>query len=168
MDACPKRATPPRPKRTTRPEAQFSLREGARRRGYDQRVALQPGLTRTDGFVVQERMLTDLRGSLAVPVLSTPSMIAMMERNAAMLAQEHLAAGQATVGFAVCVKHVASALEGASCSVSADLREVVDGRKLQFDVHVRQGERTIGLGTHERRVIDVDAHALKTHREATP
>ena len=36
-----------------------------------------------------------------------------------------------------------------------ELREVVDGRKLRFDVEVREGERTIGVGTHERRVIDV-------------
>jgi len=50
-------------------------------------VALQPGLARTDAFVVGERQLTDVGGSLAVPVLSTPSMIAMMERNAAMLAR---------------------------------------------------------------------------------
>ena len=119
-------------------------------------MALQPGLARTDAFVVGERLLTDVGGSLPVPVLSTPSMIAMMERNAAMLAREQLASGQATVGFAICVKHVASAREGASCSVRADLREVIDGRKLHFEVEVREGQRTIGLGTHERRVIDVE------------
>ena len=119
-------------------------------------MALQPGLARTDAFVVGERLLTDVGGSLPVPVLSTPSMIAMMERNAAMLAREQLAGGQATVGFAICVKHVASAREGASCSVRADLREVIDGRKLHFEVEVREGQRTIGLGTHERRVIDVE------------
>ena len=57
------------------------------------------------------------------------------------------------------MKHVASAREGATCSVSADLREVVDGRKLHFEVEVREGQRTIGLGTHERRVVDVERHA---------
>ena len=36
---------------------------------------------------------------------------------------------------------------------------VVDGRKLRFDVEVREGDRTIGVGTHERRVIEVAAHA---------
>jgi predicted thioesterase len=39
--------------------------------------------------------------------------------------------------------------------VRSTLREVADGRKLRFDVEVREGERTIGVGTHERRVIDV-------------
>jgi fluoroacetyl-CoA thioesterase len=124
-------------------------------------VALEPGLTRSDEFVVQERMLTDVGGSLAVPVLSTPSMIGMMERNAARLAGAHLADGKATVGFEVCVRHVASALEGASCTVSASLREVIDGRKLRFEVAVLEGERTIGLGTHERRVVDADRLAAR-------
>jgi fluoroacetyl-CoA thioesterase len=94
-----------------------------------------------------------------VHVLSTPAMIAMIERNASILAQEHLPSGKATVGFEVCVKHVAGALEGVTCTVSAELREVIDARKLRFDVEVREGERTIGVGTHERRVIDVANHA---------
>ena len=34
------------------------------------------------------------------------------------------------------------------------LREIVDGRKLRFDVEVKEGDRTIGVGTHERRVVD--------------
>jgi fluoroacetyl-CoA thioesterase len=108
---------------------------------------------RTDEFVVEHRLLTDVGGQLPVPVLSTPGMIGMMERNAAILALEHLEDGQATVGFEVCVKHVAAAGEGARCTVHARLREIVDGRKLRFDVEVREGERTIGVGTHERRVV---------------
>jgi predicted thioesterase len=82
-------------------------------------------------------------------------MIAMLERNAAILAYEHLPDGKATVGFEVCVKHVAAAAEGARCTARARLREVADGRKLRFEVEVTEGERTIGVGTHERRVIDV-------------
>jgi fluoroacetyl-CoA thioesterase len=121
-------------------------------------TALQPGLTRVDEFVVEERMLTDVGGSLGVRVLSTPSMISLMERNAARLAAQHLPPGQATVGFEVCVRHVAGAREGARCSVSAELQEVIDGRKLRFAVEVREGERRLGLGTHERRIIDVQRH----------
>jgi predicted thioesterase len=82
-------------------------------------------------------------------------MIGMMERTASMLAFENLPEGSATVGFEVCVKHVAAALEGQACTASATLREVLDGRKLRFDVEVSAGERTIGVGTHERRVIGV-------------
>ena len=59
----------------------------------------------------------------------------------------------------VFVKHVAGAVEGALCTSHATLREVVDGRKLRFDVEVRHGDRTLGIGTHERRAIDLAAHA---------
>ena len=78
----------------------------------------------------------------------------MMERCASILAFENLPDGKATVGFEVCIKHVAAAGEGSTCSVHARLGEVVDERKLRFDVEVREGERTIGVGTHERRVVD--------------
>ncbi len=122
-------------------------------------MPLEPGISRTDEFTVEGQLLTDVGGTIGVSVLSTPGMVAMIERNAAILAFENLPEGKATVGFEICVKHVAAAAEGATCTVSAVLREIVDDRKLRFDVEVREGDRTIGVGTHERRAIDVAAHA---------
>jgi fluoroacetyl-CoA thioesterase len=116
---------------------------------------LEPGIEREDEFEVADRLLTDVGGTIGVKVLSTPGMIAVMERNSAVLALQNLPEGTATVGFEVCVKHVAAAAEGARCRIRSTLREVVDGRKLRFEVEVTEGERTIGVGTHERRVIDV-------------
>jgi predicted thioesterase len=82
-------------------------------------------------------------------------MIAMMERTAAMLVRPALDAGTATVGFEVNVRHVGAARKGDRCTVHARLDEVVDGRKLRFAVEVTAGDgRTIGVGRHERRVID--------------
>jgi fluoroacetyl-CoA thioesterase len=117
-------------------------------------MSLDAGIERTEEFTVADRLLTDVGGTIGVRVLSTPGMISMMERCASMLAVENLPDGKATVGFEVCVKHVAAAGEGTGCTVHARLEEVVDGRKLRFAVEVRDGERTIGVGTHERRVID--------------
>jgi fluoroacetyl-CoA thioesterase len=114
---------------------------------------LEPGLERIDEFEVDDRLLTDVGGTIGVRVLSTPGMIGMMEWCSTMLVAEHLPEGSATVGFEVCIKHVAGAVEGAQCTVHATLREVVDGRKWRFDVEVVEGERTIGVGTHERRVV---------------
>jgi predicted thioesterase len=116
---------------------------------------LRVGDERVDEFTVEGRLLTDVGGTIGRSVLSTPGMIAMMERNAAMLVFPKLPEGKATVGFEVCVKHVAGAAEGARCTVHARLREIADGRKLRFDVEVSEGERTLGVGTHERRVIEV-------------
>jgi predicted thioesterase len=117
---------------------------------------LTPGIERTDEFTVEGRLVTNVGGTIEASVLSTPGMISMMEGVATALAYEHLPEGWATVGFEVCVKHVAAAPKGATCRVRATLREVVDERKLRFDVEVTEGERTIGVGTHERRVVEAD------------
>ena len=120
-------------------------------------MELSIGDERVDEFTVEGRLLTDVGGTLGRSVLSTPGMIAMMERNAAMLVFPNLPDGKATVGFEVCIKHVAAAVEGTRCTVKATLREIVDGRKLRFDVEVSDNGRTLGVGTHERRVVDVAA-----------
>jgi fluoroacetyl-CoA thioesterase len=115
---------------------------------------LKLGAERIDDFTVEDRLLTDVGGTLGSAVLSTPGMIGMMERTAAILSLEQLPEGQVTVGFEVCVKHVAGAAEGTECKARATLKEFVDDRKLRFEVEVTEGERTIGVGTHERRVIN--------------
>ena len=117
-------------------------------------MSIEPGIERTDEFTAEDRLLTDVGGTLGVKVLSTPGMIAMMELAATALVRDELPFGHATVGFEVCVKHVSAAGEGAACTVQARLDEVVEDRKLRFAVEVREGDRTIGVGTHERRVVD--------------
>jgi fluoroacetyl-CoA thioesterase len=117
--------------------------------------SLSIGSERSEEFFVEGPLLTDVGGTIGSSVLSTPGMIAMMERCSAVLAFESLPAGSATVGFEVCVKHVAAAAEGATCRVRSTLREVLDGRKLRFEVEVSDDGRTVGVGTHERRVIEV-------------
>jgi predicted thioesterase len=118
---------------------------------------LEPGLERVEDFIVEDRLVTDVGGTIGVRVLSTPGMVAVMERCSSILAYENLPEGRATVGFEICVKHVAAAAEGARCTIRSSLREIVEARKLRFEVEVTEGERTIGVGTHERRVIDVGA-----------
>ena len=109
--------------------------------------------TRVEDFVAEGDLLTDVGGTLPFKVLSTPGMISVMEWACARLVQDELPDAPPTVGFEVCVKHVGGAKEGAACTVRASLRDVVDERKFRFDVEVLEGERTIGVGTHERRAL---------------
>jgi len=119
--------------------------------------SLQVGIEATEEFEVEGRLLTDVGGTLATEVLSTPGMIAMMERTASRLVFPVLEDGKATVGFEVNVRHVGAARKGDRCSVHARLEEIVDGRKLRFAVAVTAEDgRTIGVGRHERRVIDAE------------
>jgi fluoroacetyl-CoA thioesterase len=110
--------------------------------------------TRTEEFVAEGDLLTDVGGTLPRKVLSTPGMIHVMEWACTRLIQDEVPGAPATVGFEVCIKHVAAAGEGSSCTVYARLDEVIDERKLRFAVEVREGDRTIGVGTHERRVVE--------------
>jgi fluoroacetyl-CoA thioesterase len=114
-------------------------------------------------FVAEGVLLTDVRGALATPVLSTPGMIGMMEHAATSLALRHIAPGTATVGFAIDIKHVAAAPAGSACVARAVLREVADERKYRFDVEVLSDGRTIGVGTHERRVVAARPSAPTDH-----
>jgi predicted thioesterase len=117
---------------------------------------LEVGIESSLEFVVDGPLLTDVGGTLGFEVLSTPAMIAMMEQTASKLVYPRLADGKATVGFEVCVKHVGSAPKGTRCTARAKLEEIVDGRKLRFAVEVvAQDGRTIGVGRHERRIVDM-------------
>src|SRR3954454_14869382 len=103
-------------------------------------MGLTEGTERTDQFRVQGDLLTDVDGTLPVPVLSTPGMILMMEMAATNLVRADLPPEHATVGFEVCVKHVGGALEGADCTVTARLREAREELKPAFVVDVREVE----------------------------
>ena len=115
---------------------------------------LEVGIEDSLDFVVDGGLLTDVGGTLGFEVLSTPAMIAMMEHTASELVHPRLEDGKTTVGFEVCVKHVAGAPKGTSCTATARLEEIADGRKLRFAVEVTAEDgRTIGVGTHERRIV---------------
>lgn len=116
-------------------------------------IAEKVGTERTDTFVVEGVLITDVGGLLETGVLSTPGMIGMMERNCAILIQEFLPEGSATVGFEVSIKHVSGAGEGTECTVWARLDEVIEDRKFRFAVEVKDGDRVLGVGIHERRAI---------------
>ena len=116
---------------------------------------LETGLEASYEFAAEGQLLTDVGGTLPRPVLSTPGMIAMMERTAAGLVHPLVGEGKATVGFEVCVKHVGGAFQGTHLVARARLDEIVDDRKLRFTVEVKTDDgRTIGVGTHERRVVE--------------
>lgn len=99
-------------------------------------------------------------GSGALPVFSTPSMIALMEKAALESVQPYLEAGQGTVGTALDVKHLAATPIGMTVRAESELTEI-DRRRLVFRVEVFAGGEKIGEGTHERFVIDNERFMAK-------
>lgn len=91
---------------------------------------------------------------LPAPVLSTPSMIQLIEATCLTTVQPHLDEGQTTVGTHVCVSHDAGVFVGETITVECRLAEI-DRRRLTFETTVTCGDRTLSTGTHQRAVIDL-------------
>ncbi|TWT12557.1 thioesterase family protein [Reyranella sp. CPCC 100927] len=113
---------------------------------------LTPGLTAEITTTVDDTLVVRHMGGDGV--LSTPSMIGLMERAAIQAVQAHLPEDQTTVGFEVNVKHFGVTPKGQKVVVRAELLEI-DGRKLRFKIEARDENKQVGDGTHRRAIIQV-------------
>ncbi len=92
-------------------------------------------------------------GSGSLKVLSTPSMIALMEQAASELVDRNLPADRTSVGISLNVKHIAATPIGLKLRAEATITSI-DGRKIIFDVRAFDEREEIGRGTHERFIVD--------------
>ena len=90
---------------------------------------------------------------LPVKVLSTPSMVGLIEGTCLGAVQDHLDEGETTVGTHVCVSHTGAASEGEDVVVRCRLTKI-EKRRLTFEVEVDAPRGRISEGTHQRTVID--------------
>jgi predicted thioesterase len=88
----------------------------------------------------------------APSVLSTPALIALLENTAADILRPRLAAGAASVGTWIGVRHRAPAVAGQRVDVRAVVASV-DGRRITFDVSAQVADRTIGDGQVTQTLI---------------
>ncbi len=85
-------------------------------------------------------------------VLSTPSMISLMELTSADLMAKNLDEGFGSVGMAVDIKHVKATPAGGHVRCESVVKEI-KGKKLLFEVTCYDDEGMIGTGTHRRAII---------------
>ena len=111
---------------------------------------LAPGVTRDASYKVTPEMSP---AHLPAQVLSTPAMVQLIEGTCLQAAQDHLDAGETTVGTHVCVSHTGPAMAGEEVTVSCRLDQV-ERRRLTFAVEVKSPRGTISEGTHQRAVVD--------------
>ena len=92
-------------------------------------------------------------GSGLLPVYATPAMIALMERTASELVAPFLREGEATVGTAIEVKHLAATPEGTQVRCQCVLT-AIDRRRLTFAIEVFDAVGLVGTATHDRFIVD--------------
>jgi fluoroacetyl-CoA thioesterase len=129
-------------------------------------MSLKPGLKGEISRVVTDSDTAAAYGSGLVPVLSTPHLIALMERAAQSVVEPYLDDGQTAVGTRVDMRHLAATPVGMQVRVQAELLEV-DGRRLRFHVEAWDELERVGEAEHERFIID-RARFLKRVAEKTP
>jgi len=112
------------------------------------------GATRADEIEVSEDNVIKFLGADGPRVLSTPQMILFMERTSRNLILRMLEAGHDTVGTHVNVYHRAGAPLGSTVRFTSELT-AVKGRRAEFRVEARMGDKIVGDGTHQRAVISI-------------
>jgi fluoroacetyl-CoA thioesterase len=112
--------------------------------------SIQPGLTGRLERVVDGELITRHVGGAGT--FATPAMIGLMEITCHRSVERLLPKGHTTVGYEVHVRHLAPAAPGSTVVVTTHLTEV-KGNKLYFDVECRQGDKSLGSGTHKRAIV---------------
>src|SRR5258708_10480269 len=103
--------------------------------------------------VVETRHLASELDSSLASVLSTPTMVEMMEQAAIEATTPFLEAGESSVGMSIEVSHTAATPPGHRARAEAEVTKV-EGRRLEFDVRAFDDVEQIGSGTHRRAVVD--------------
>jgi fluoroacetyl-CoA thioesterase len=119
-------------------------------------MTLEPGLEAALRYTVTGADTAVALGSGEVPVLATPRALALAEQATVAAVAGVLAPGVTTVGVRVELDHLAPSPVGADLEVEAVLERVA-GRRLQFAVRLRDGDRPVASGRITRVLVDTAA-----------
>jgi fluoroacetyl-CoA thioesterase len=104
--------------------------------------------------VAPEHLANQFKDAILPPVLATPVMILLMENAALNAVRAYLEPGEAAVGTAVDVRHLAATPVGHEVRAEATVTRV-EGRRIEFSVTAHDETEEIGRGHHERMLVDL-------------
>ena len=102
--------------------------------------------------IAKADLASELNPALA-SVMSTPTMIGMMELAAINAIEAYYEAGESSVGMSIEVNHMAATPPGHRVRAEAELTKA-EGRRLEFTVTAFDETDQIGSGTHRRAIVD--------------
>src|SRR5256885_1791481 len=104
--------------------------------------------------VTPDHLANRFKDATLPPVLATPVMIMVMENAALNAIKPYLDAGESALGTRVDVRHLAATPAGRRVTGEAEVTKVA-GRRIEFRIRATDGNEEIGVGTHERMLIDL-------------
>jgi predicted thioesterase len=117
------------------------------------KASLQPGLTHVRRIAIDRDRTIAFMGEEA-RVYATPRMIGDIEYTCRDLILAHADPGEDSVGIEVAVKHLAPSLPGMTAEIAVRVT-AVEGRKVSFEVAVKDELEEVSRGTHARFVVEV-------------
>jgi fluoroacetyl-CoA thioesterase len=106
-------------------------------------------------LVGPQHLANQFKDSTLPPVFATPMMVLAMENAALNAIREFLDPGESAVGTKVEISHLAATPVGHRVRAEAEVVGV-DGRRVEFRVAAWDEAEKIGVGSHERMVVDLD------------
>jgi len=125
---------------------------------------MKVGTENTIEIIVTNEKTARTMGSGTLDVFATPAMIALMEQTAAESVESMLEPGQTSVGTLINAQHLASTPIGMKVVCKSVLKSA-DGRKLVFDIEVRDEVDLIGKAEHHRFIVDGERFLKKTNEK---
>lgn len=116
-------------------------------------MELKVGIKNECRITVTDSLTAHALGSGLLPVFSTPSLVALMERTCAESVQVCLTKESVTVGISLDVEHTSATPVGVEVRCESELVEI-DRRMLVFRVTAYDPAGEIGRGTHKRFIVD--------------
>ncbi|HUO04633.1 MAG TPA: thioesterase family protein [Candidatus Binataceae bacterium] len=102
---------------------------------------------------VETADLASRLNSALAAVMSTPTLVSMMELAAIDAIAPFLEPGESSVGMSIEVSHTAATPPGHRVRAEAEVTKA-EGRRLEFSVRAFDETEQIGSGTHRRAAID--------------
>ncbi len=122
------------------------------------------GVERFERVVVDRERTIGFLGD-AKRVYSTPAMVSDIEYACYRLIQEHLDAGESSLGVHVSVDHLGPTPLGAEVTVTVRV-SAVEGRKVSLDAEVNDAAEQVGRGRHVRFIVDLARHEKRLKAKA--
>lgn len=121
---------------------------------------IEIGLKHTSELTVNDSVTAIAMGSGDMPVLATPTMMALMENAAMLVIAEALPEGCTSVGGHIESSHLRPSKKGDKITAIAEVVKV-EGKKVEFKVAAYSGETLLGEGTHLRFIVDKERFMSK-------
>jgi predicted thioesterase len=123
------------------------------------------GTTNEFEFVVEQKHVIEFASDGMPAVLSTPSLVGLLERTARQAIASFLEDDERSVGAEIELRHLAPTPLGQRVTCMARVIRA-EGREVTFQVEARDQQELIARGVHKRAIIRLQSFSQRVGKKA--